>query len=197
MLIWPAAPLVWLMSESREPLLSVTTLAETPRPAWLMVAARPAMVLFAGSTEMVCELPLPMWKVNEPLSVSFAATALEASVEVWASCCTVTVWLPAVAVVVAERSARVFVSELEPCLPERTPTGSVRALMSLESVESRLPRLEMTVSCDCSDGQLILVGRFGRLQLRHHLGDCARDVDALPAGGRTEAEADGSHAALP
>ena len=82
MVIWPAAPPVWLMSESREPLLSVTTLAEMPMPAWLMVAARPAMVLFAGSTETVCELPLPMWKVKDPLSVSVAATALEASVEV-------------------------------------------------------------------------------------------------------------------
>ena len=68
------------------------------------------------------------------------------------------VWLPAVAVDVAERSASVFVSELEPCLPERTPTGSVSALMSLERVESRLPRLEITVSWDCRAVSWVLYG---------------------------------------
>src|SRR4051794_22835786 len=41
-------------------------------------------------------------------------------------------------------------------------------------------------------GELIFVWSLGRLQLRHHLGDCARDINALSTGGRTEAEADGS-----
>jgi hypothetical protein len=59
MLICPAAPPVWLMSESREPLESVMTLAVIPRPAWLMVVARPAMVLLAGSTEIVWDVPPP------------------------------------------------------------------------------------------------------------------------------------------
>jgi hypothetical protein len=60
-----------------------------------------------------------------------------------------TVWLPAVAVVDADRRARVFESELAPCLPESTPAASVSELTSEASVESRPPRLEMTVSCDC------------------------------------------------
>ncbi len=109
----PAAPLVPLTSESRDPFESVMTLALTPIPAELIAAASVARVvsLWALSTLKVCP-----WMVRLPESVSFgSAIALEASDEVCASELTSIVWLPADAVALAELRPNRFGLELDPC----------------------------------------------------------------------------------
>jgi hypothetical protein len=66
----PLAPEVPETRLSREPLASVSTLAEMPRPEELMVEARPASVLSEELRVKVCDVPLPTWSVTLPDSVS-------------------------------------------------------------------------------------------------------------------------------
>ena len=57
--------------ESREPLASVSTEAETPMAAELIAAARPERVLSEEPMVRVWAVPEPTWMESEPESVSF------------------------------------------------------------------------------------------------------------------------------
>jgi hypothetical protein len=59
--------------------------------------------------------------------------------------------VPAVAEDVAAVSSRTFVSELDPSFWARIPWKSVRELMSLETLERRVPRFEIAESCPSRD----------------------------------------------
>jgi hypothetical protein len=56
------------------------------------------------------------------------------------------VCVPAVADVLADVSVSTLVLELEPSFSDSTPVASVRLLISVESVENRVPKLEIAVS---------------------------------------------------
>ena len=58
--ICPAAPLLLLTSDSREPLVLVTTLAVTPYAPELIALARVASVLLVEFSVIVCAAPDPI-----------------------------------------------------------------------------------------------------------------------------------------
>ena len=72
--ISPAAPLVLLTSERREPVVSVTTEAETPMEAPLIEAASWESV--KSLTLRLWDCPLPMVMVRDPVKVSLAFVIL-------------------------------------------------------------------------------------------------------------------------
>jgi len=83
MMAWPAAPLVELLIERREPLVSVTTLASTPRLALLMAAARVVRVSLDEPIVIVLPVPVPMVMLPlkmavESVTSSEAAAAVDA-----------------------------------------------------------------------------------------------------------------------
>ena len=80
----PALPRVPERSARCDPLLSMTTDAETPMLAWVMALAKPERVLSEAGTSMVCVAPLPTWMAMEPVSVS-PPLAIESRVAVEAT----------------------------------------------------------------------------------------------------------------
>jgi hypothetical protein len=74
----------------------------------------------------------------------------ETSEEVWASRLTITVWLPATAVELADERVRTVVSELDPSISAITPIKSVRALTLVLRAARSVPMEVKAVSSELS-----------------------------------------------
>jgi hypothetical protein len=125
-------------------------LALTPTSAELIAAASVLIVSLLLSTVIVWLAPDPTWIVKLPESVSLALTASEYSEDVCAREFTTTVWLPAIAELLADVKLSTSVFELDPCFCDITPLKSVRACRLVVKVDRSLPSDVNTVSCACS-----------------------------------------------
>src|SRR3954454_14614752 len=117
----PSAPEMPDTRLSREPLESVSTLAETPMPAILMAEARLDRVP-PDSTLTWGRVAFPKPSQMEPASLSDAlATSVKYPLEVVAREWTVMLCVPAAAADVADASWITFLSELEQVFWASTP----------------------------------------------------------------------------
>src|SRR5215469_1416249 len=145
--MFPFAPDVPDTRLNRDPVASVSTLAEMPTPDELIAAASPASVLLLEFSVMVCVAPLPTCSVIDPAStVDALGTSVKYPLEVCARLCTTTECVPATAADEAEVSCSTPVSELDPVFCAMIPVKSVNWLTSFDRFESSVPRFEITVS---------------------------------------------------
>jgi hypothetical protein len=146
-MMFPPAPEVPETRLNRDPDESVSTAAVMPTEEALIVEASPASVLFEEFSVMVSAVPLPACSVIEPESVlEELGISDKYPLDVAARLLTVTVCVPATAEALAAVSDSTLLSELAPSFVAITPVVLVRLLMSLESVDNSVPRLEIAVS---------------------------------------------------